>query len=58
MQMNHYDLNRLFVILQDCGLTRVTVEFMDDGGNIGAYLLLRRPVSQRTDSDIKTAHQP
>jgi len=31
---------------------------MDDGGNIGAYLLLRRSASQRTDSQIKTAHQP
>jgi len=45
MQMNHYDLNRLFVILHECGLARVTVEFMDDGGNIGAYLLLRRPAT-------------
>jgi len=58
MQMNHYDLNRLFVILHECGLARVTVEFMDDGGNIGAYLLLRRPASERSDSATKTADYP
>ena len=43
MQMNRYDLNRLFVILCECGLASVTAEFMDDGGNTGAYLLMRRP---------------
>jgi 2-polyprenyl-3-methyl-5-hydroxy-6-metoxy-1,4-benzoquinol methylase len=43
MQMNRYDLNKLFVILHECGLARVIVEFMDDGGNTGAYLLVRRP---------------
>jgi len=43
MQMNRYDLNKLFVILHECGLARVTAEFMDDGGNTGAYLLLRKP---------------
>ena len=43
MQMNRYDLNRLFVILHECGLARVTAEFMADGGNTGAYVLLRKP---------------
>jgi hypothetical protein len=43
MQMNRYDLNSLFVILHEsAGLARVTAEFMDDGGNTGAYLLLRK----------------
>jgi len=43
MQMNRYDLNNLFVILYECGMGSVTAEFMDDSGNTGAYLLLRKP---------------
>jgi SAM-dependent methyltransferase len=43
MQMNRYDLNRLFVNFHEMGLTHVTAEFMDDGGNVGAYLLMRKP---------------
>jgi hypothetical protein len=43
MQMNRYDLNRLFVVLHEIGLTQVTAEFMSDGGNVGAYLLMRKP---------------
>lgn len=43
MQMNRYDMNSVLRIFCDCGLPQVTAEFVDDGGNIGAYLIARRP---------------
>lgn len=43
MQMNRYDINRLLELLQACGFQQVTLEFMQDGTNLGAYLLVRRP---------------
>jgi 2-polyprenyl-3-methyl-5-hydroxy-6-metoxy-1,4-benzoquinol methylase len=43
MQMNRYDLNKLFVTLHGCGISHVTAEFIEDGGTTGAYLLLRKP---------------
>lgn len=42
MQMNRYDMNSLLAIFQSGGLRRVTAEFLDDGGNIGAYLFARK----------------
>lgn len=48
MQMNRYDMNSLLRIFRDSGLPQVAAEFMDDGGNIGVYLLARKPTSQRS----------
>ena len=41
MQMNQYNMNSLFEILIEFGIPQATTEFMNNGGNIGAYLLVR-----------------
>lgn len=42
IQMNLYDLNRVLHIVQMAGLSRVMLEFVEDGSNIGAYLIFRK----------------
>ncbi len=42
MQMNRYDMNSLLNIFHGCGMPSVTAEFLDDGGNVGAYLIARK----------------
>jgi len=42
MQMNRYDMNSLLEVFQACGMRHVTAEFLNDGGNIGAYLFARK----------------
>lgn len=44
MQMNRYNLNSLFEILYQAGIPHATAEFLNDGGNIGAYIFVRKPV--------------
>ncbi len=43
MQMNRYNLNSLFEILYRAGMPHVIAEFLNDGGNLGAYVLVRKP---------------
>lgn len=42
MQMNRYDLNRVFRLLQDGGCHRVQVRFSDHGGYQGVELFFRK----------------
>lgn len=42
MQMNRYDLNRLFAVLQENGCHRVDVRFTDHGGYAGVVLLFQK----------------
>jgi 2-polyprenyl-3-methyl-5-hydroxy-6-metoxy-1,4-benzoquinol methylase len=43
MQMNQYNLNAVFDILYQAGMPHATAEFLNDGGNIGAYIFVRKP---------------
>ena len=43
MQMNPYDLNALFKILQDRGVAETHVEFTDHGGELGVFLTFVKP---------------
>ena len=43
MQMNSYDLESVFGIIQGAGCTGVHVQFTDHGGHLGAMLFFRRP---------------
>lgn len=43
MQMNWYDLNQVFWILQSSGMHQVYVDFSDHGGAWGVFLCFRRP---------------
>lgn len=45
MQMNEYDLNRLFVILHDVGCDRMFVRHTNHGGHLGVILFFRRGVA-------------
>ena len=42
MQMNRYDINKLFLICHEYGLDSVSVNFLMDSGNHGVYLIGRR----------------
>lgn len=42
MQMNRYDINKLFLICHEYGLDSVSVDFLMDSGNHGVYLIGRR----------------
>ena len=42
MQMNRYNMNSLFELLFECGISQATAEFLREGGNVGAYLLIRK----------------
>ena len=43
MQMNRYDVNKLFLISHEFGLSSVSADFLVDSGNHGLYLIGRRP---------------
>jgi len=43
MQMNRYDLNRVFGILQDSGVREVFFTFTDHGGHLGVHCYFQRP---------------
>ena len=43
MQMNRYNLNVLFELLLGQGVQSIAVELLEEGGQAGAYLLVRRP---------------
>ncbi|MEM9351983.1 MAG: class I SAM-dependent methyltransferase [Planctomycetota bacterium] len=43
MEMNDYDLNRVFHFLQMSGIDRTHVEFTDHGGHLGVSLYFRMP---------------
>ena len=45
MQMNAYDLNRLFVVLQEVGCDQTFVRHTDHGGHLGVILFFRRAVA-------------
>lgn len=51
MQMNAYDLNALFVILQQLGCHRIAVRFSDHGGWLGVFVLLQR----RSQLDLRVS---
>lgn len=42
MQMNRYDMNKLFLICHEFGLGSVSADFLIDSGNHGVYLIGRR----------------
>jgi 2-polyprenyl-3-methyl-5-hydroxy-6-metoxy-1,4-benzoquinol methylase len=42
MQMNRYNLNRIFLILYECGVTNITLEFMKEGSNVGIYIFVQK----------------
>ena len=44
MQMNRYDINKLFLICQEYGLDSISINFLMDSGNHGVYLIGRRQV--------------
>ena len=43
MQMNCYDLNRLFCILQTHGVTTTHLEFTNHGGELGVFIFFAKP---------------
>ncbi|MBF0383303.1 MAG: class I SAM-dependent methyltransferase [Magnetococcales bacterium] len=43
MQMNHYNLNKLFYILQSMGIKNIYLDFTDHGGELGQYLYFKKP---------------
>ena len=43
MQMNTYDLNELFFMLQKAGVRRFHTDFTDHGGELGVYLFFQKP---------------
>ncbi len=44
MQMNRYNINKLFLICHEYGLDSVSADFLVDSGNHGVYLIGRRRV--------------
>ncbi len=51
MQMNHYDLNRIFSMLQHAGVSDLFVEYTDHGGCLGATLYFRKAVQISSSVD-------
>lgn len=49
MQMNRYSLNALFALLHGDGIRRLAVELIEEGGNIGAYLLIKAEPNAKPD---------
>jgi SAM-dependent methyltransferase len=47
MQMNDYNLSRLFHFIQEAGVRRMHVEFTDHGGCYGVMLFFQKPVEDR-----------
>lgn len=43
MQMNPYNVNELFFILQGAGIKNLHVEFTDHGGELGLFLYFQKP---------------
>ena len=43
MQMNSYNLNQLFFLLQRAGVPRFHSEFTDHGGELGVFLFFQKP---------------
>jgi SAM-dependent methyltransferase len=43
MQMNPYDLNRIFHILQSAGIKKMHMEFTDHSGSLGTILFFQKP---------------
>lgn len=43
MQMNPYNLNELYFILQQAGIKDIVSELTDHGGQLGAFLFFRKP---------------
>ncbi|CAB1080985.1 hypothetical protein D1AOALGA4SA_8651 [Olavius algarvensis Delta 1 endosymbiont] len=43
MQMNPYNVNELFFILQSAGIPRFHAEFTDHGGELGLFLYFQKP---------------
>jgi len=43
MQMNSYDLNVVFFIIQSMGIETIHVEFTDHGGELGTWLFFKKP---------------
>ena len=43
MQMNPYNMNEVLFILQSAGIRRVRAEYTDHGGELGVFLLFRKP---------------
>lgn len=43
MQMNSYNLNELFFLIQSAGVKKTYLEFTDHGGELGAFLYFQKP---------------
>ncbi|WP_158545531.1 class I SAM-dependent methyltransferase [Bremerella cremea] len=43
MQMNPYQLNKIFFLLQSAGIQDLHVEFTNHGGHLGTFLIFRKP---------------
>ncbi len=43
MQMNPYNVNELFFIIQSVGIHNIHMEFTDHGGELGIFLYFRKP---------------
>jgi SAM-dependent methyltransferase len=43
MQMNPYNLNEIFYIIQSIGVSNIYIEFTDHGGELGVYLYFQKP---------------
>jgi len=44
MQMNPYNLNVLFFLLQSFGITNIYLDFTDHGGELGIFLYFQKPM--------------
>jgi 2-polyprenyl-3-methyl-5-hydroxy-6-metoxy-1,4-benzoquinol methylase len=44
MQMNSYNLNELFFLIQSLGIRHIHVEFTDHGGELGVFLFFQKPL--------------
>ena len=43
MQMNSYNLNEIFFIIQSIGASNTYIEYTDHGGELGVYLYFQKP---------------
>lgn len=43
MQMNPYNLNEIFFIIQTAGASNIYIEFTDHGGELGVCLCFQKP---------------
>ena len=46
MQMNQYNLNDLFFLIQSEGIRNIFLDFTDHGGELGAFLYFQKPGSE------------